>query len=190
MRHMRTAGAAIVIAIAIGTSSCSPAAKPETTAAPGAPVPGYLTCGAAAANLGKPTPPRDRIQLKITAVSHTPASITAGYEISSPVTSQGLEFPIQPVPPTLVLIHDEAIAGVQSTVPEALPPGVVNAMDPVGRPLPYRGKLTLTRLCPGLSWPGILRDRGRYKVAVIMTRQLGPVPPPSIRFLSEAVAAL
>jgi hypothetical protein len=190
MRHMRAAGAAIAIAIAIGTSSCSSGTKPETTATPGATVPAYLACGAAAANLGEPTLLRDRIQLKITTVSHTQVSITAGYEISSPIVGLGLGFPIQPVPPTLVLIHDEAIAGVQPTVPGPLPPGTVNGRNVVIRPLPSRGKLTLTRLCPGLSWAGILRDRASYSVAIVMTRQPGPVRSASARFLSEAAAAI
>ena len=190
MRHMQAAGTAIAIAIVAGTSSCSPAAKPETMATPGSTVPSYLACGASAANLGEPTRPRDRIQLKIMTVSHAPASITAEYEISSPITGEGLAFPIQPVSPTLVLIHDDAIAGVQATVPGALPPNTVNARDPVRRPLPYRGKLALTRLCPGLSWSGILRDRAVYSIAIIMTRQTGPAPSASSRFLSQAVATL
>lgn len=190
MIHIRLARIAVLVAVGLTTSSCSSATTPKTMATPVATLPGYLACGDTAANLGTPSLPRDRVELKITTVSHPQDSITVGYEISSPITGQGLAFPIQPVPPTLVLIHDETIEGVQPTVPEALPSGAVNARNPVLQPLPYHGKLTITRLCPGLSWPEILRDHARYKVAMIMTRQNGPVSSASRRFLTEAIVAL
>ncbi len=64
----------------------------------------------------------------------------------------------------------------------------VRGQDPVLRPLPYRGALTLTRLCPGQSWPGVWRDRPGYTVAIVVTRLTVPVLSASDRLLPEAVA--
>ena len=188
-RDMRPAGVAIVVAIAIGASGCSSAGKPETTAAPGTTVPGYLACGAPAASLGRLSLPGDRVQLTITSVSRTKSSLTVGYEISSPVRGVGIGYPFVPVPPTLLLIHDGAVKGVEPTVSVPLPPGVVSAQDPVLRALPYRGTLTLARLCPGLSWPRVWRDRGDYTAAVVVTRLTEHVTSTAYHLLSEAVTA-
>lgn len=99
--------------------------------------------------------------LKVRTASHARASITAGYEISPPVAGLGLAFPIQPLSPTLMLVHDEAIAGVQPAVPATLSPGVISDIDPVRRSLTYHARLTLTRRAQGLDWPGARRDHVR-----------------------------
>lgn len=204
MSRMRTAGAAMAVAIAIGATGC---ASPITSAAPGAPatsaapatlgalppppataVPRYLACGAPAAKLGELSGPHDRVQLRITTISGTAGSVTAGYKISSPVPGEGIVIPFVPVPPTLVLIHDDAITGVQPTESKPLPPGEASAGDPVLRPLPYSGTLTLARLCPGQAWPQVWRDRAGYTVAVVVTRLTMPQRSINNRLLSEAVA--
>lgn len=190
-----TCGVIVMLAAAgiVGCTSGIPAKQAETQTAsvPRHTEPSYLACSAEAAGLGKATLPQDRIQLMIIGVSHTQRSTTAEYEVSSTVAGQGVGFPIEPIPPTLLLIHRGAIAGVQASGLPPLPPGTVDARDPYLRKLPYRDRLTLAGLCPGQSWAAVRQNPGSYQVAIVMTRQFaGPVPPPPAHFLSESSTPL
>ena len=200
MPHRLTGMAIAMVAVALAGAGCAASTTPGGSATEGTqPQYGRLPCGTSIAGHAAPSSPHDRISLAVTTVKHTSDSITVSYAISSSYRNQPLPLPIEPTPPTAVLLHNGAISAVQATTPRPLPPGAVNGQVPQAYMLgkkSYRGQLTIRQLCPGTNWRHIWQSPTRYQIGIVMTRQPSsspstqPKPSPALGPLTVAFIPL
>jgi len=112
---------------------------------------------------------KDEVQLGITNLTHESERITVTYAVTSTHGPETLGVPIEPTPPTALLLREGRIAGVQS-IPSSHPSFGVGKGFRLDEK-PYAGTLTIDRVCPGTTWEGVRQHPIGYQVEVLMSRQ-------------------
>ncbi|MBS2966627.1 hypothetical protein KGA66_26560 [Actinocrinis puniceicyclus] len=111
---------------------------------------------------------QDPVQLAITKTTRSDTSVSATYQITSPIKTEMLNLSVRPTPPTILLIHNATIAGFHRTT------DTIDGSPATGFPIgtrPYAGSLAIDTLCPNATWTQIWQNPAEYQLEIVMSRQ-------------------
>ncbi|NUR00951.1 MAG: hypothetical protein HOY79_31810 [Streptomyces sp.] len=138
-------------------------------------------CGSRVAPPARDSAAVDPVRLAITVVRLRGKSVTAAFAITSGNPEEILSLPIEPTPPTVLLLHAGRIVGHQRKHATGTLDGLVAHPQPLRHP--YTSSLTVNQLCPGITWADVHTAPAQYTLEIVMSRQptSGPqtAPPPS-----------
>jgi len=113
--------------------------------------------------------PGDPIRFTITGFARQAADITVTYAITTLQKGRALNLPIESIPPTVFLMRDGRIVGLQAPVSTPLTMSGETSFMLYNHP--YTGTLTIDRTCPGTTWAAVRDNPAGYQVEVAMTPQ-------------------